>query len=165
LALKQKQSLPSEGLITALSIGGFLITLGIIFSLTPDLPQKIDYFFRSLTTVQFPFQANTGSGIMMMPAPANPAAHSLLYEAVMQFTIGIGILQVAILALRAYFHSPVSKTSETVGNMGFWFGTAYLVDVFLKAGTRQSWFEFWASLIVVVGISFLARAMVYLSKR
>ncbi len=30
----------SEGVITAVAFGGFLILVGLVFALTPDLPQK-----------------------------------------------------------------------------------------------------------------------------
>ncbi len=39
-----------EGLITALTIGGFLIILGATFGLTPEIPGKTIVFFSDITT-------------------------------------------------------------------------------------------------------------------
>ena len=83
----------------------------------------------------------------------------------MQFDIGIGVLQIIILALRLFYHSKTDKIAETVGNMIFWLGAAALVNTILQVGTLQSWFEYWGALIVIVGISFVARAAVYFVKR
>jgi len=44
----------SEGLITALAVGGFLVILGVVFGLTPGIPQKIILFFTDLTGAPYP---------------------------------------------------------------------------------------------------------------
>jgi hypothetical protein len=61
--------------------------------------------------------------------------------------------------------SPTGKTAETVGNLIFWLGAAVLVNSVLAVGTIDSWFQFWGAFIIVVGVSLVARAMVYLAKR
>ena len=152
-----------DGFITAVAFGGFLIILGLIFTLTPDLWQKITEFFNSITTTSFPF-GGPGSSISLV-APANPAAHKMLYTALLQFDAAFGILQVIILGLRIWAHSKTRRIAETLGNAVFWFGSAILVNVFLLAGTLSGWFEFWAALIVLVGISLIARAIVHFAKR
>ena len=111
-----------------------------------------------------PFPGNPNSNIVL-PAPANPAAHNALYNAVIQFDVGMGILQVLILGFRLNRHSRLGRIAETVGNMVFWFGAAVLVNTFLLTGTLSGWFQYWAALIVIVGVSTVARAMVYFTKR
>ena len=82
----------SEGLITALAIGGFFIILGLV-ALTPGIAQHTNTFISDQTTVTSYF----GSSTVNLPAPAHPAEHLGFYTAVMNFLLGIGILQIVIL--------------------------------------------------------------------
>jgi hypothetical protein len=152
-----------EGLIAALSIGGFLIILGILFGLTPVISQNTNKFFSDLTTVTFPF-GSPGSTVSLL-APAHPADHQGFYSALMTFFIGIGGLQIVILALRLVVHSRIRRIAQSVGDLIFWLGVAVMANVFLLAGTQSGWFQFWSSLIVLIGVSLIARFFVLLSKR
>jgi hypothetical protein len=152
-----------DGFITALAFGGFLIIVGLIFSLTPDLWQKITEFFNNLTKTSYPFGGPTST--ISFPAPANPAAHQALYTALLQFDAAFGVLQVIILGLRIQMHSRTRRIAETLGNAVFWFGAAVLVNIFLLTGTLSGWFEYWAALIVIVGVSLIARAIVHFAKK
>ena len=153
-----------EGLISAISVGAVFIIIGIVFITTPDLPAKIGTFFQDITSVSYPFPAGSSSTITF-PGPANPASHGVLYSALMQFDLAIGILQILILALRLGMHSPTGKTAETVGNLIFWLGAAVLVNMFLAAGTINGWFEYWGAFIVLIGVTLVAMAIVYFAKR
>ncbi len=166
LDLRRSDSLsrrpPGEGLITAIAVGGTIVILGIVFLLTPDLPDKIVSFFQDLTSRSYPLSA--GSTIVL-PGPGNPEGHAAFYTGLMQFTIGIGILQLIILPLRLYFHSRIGRIAETGGNLVFWFGAAFLVSTFLLAGTLSGWFEFWGALIVLIGVSIVVRVAVYFAAK
>lgn len=70
-----------DGLITALSIGGFFIILGLVFAVTPGISQQTNNFFSDLTTITFPF-GSPGSTVSLF-APAHPADHQSFYTAVM----------------------------------------------------------------------------------
>ncbi len=148
-----------EGLITALAVGGFLIILGIVFGLTPGIPQKTIDFFSDFTSKSFPFAAGT----VVLPVPAHPAAHMDFYGAVLNFMIGIAVLQVAILALRLWAHSRLGRIAETVGNLVFWAGGAIVANAYLLSGTLTGWFTFWASLIIIVGVSLIVRGIIHYS--
>ena len=154
---------PHEGLVTALSIGGFFIILGLVFALTPAISQQTNNFFSDLTTVTFPF-GSPGSTVSLL-APAHPADHQSFYSAVMNFLIGIGVLQIVILALRIAVHSRIRRVAQSVSDLIFWLGAAVIANVFLLAGTQNGWFQFWSLLIVIVGVSLIARFFVYLAKR
>ena len=149
-----------EGLITALAVGGFLIILGVVFGLTPGIPQKTVDFFSDFTGQSYPF----GDGTIVLPAPAHPAAHMDFYAAVLNFMIGIALLQVIILALRLWAHSRIGKIAETVGNLVFWAGAAAVANVFLLSGTLSGWFSFWSALVIIVGISLIVRGIIYFSR-
>jgi len=152
-----------EGLITAISIGGFFIILGAVFAFTPGITEKTSAFFSDLTTVTFPF-GSPGSTASLL-APAHPAEHQGFYTAVMTFLIGVGILQIAVLALRLAVHSRIRRVAQSVGDLIFWLGAATVANVFLLTGTHNGWFQFWASLIVIIGLSLIARFFVYFISR
>ncbi len=154
---------PHEGLITALAIGGTFIILGLVFALTPDIPHATNLFFSDLTTRTYPF-GSPGSTISIV-APAHPAQHTVFYDAVMNFLLGVGILQIVVLALRFYVKSPVRRIAETIGNLIFWLGAAVVANVFLLAGTLNGWFQFWSALIILIGVSLIARFFVHLAGR
>ena len=154
---------PHEGLVTALSIGGFFIILGLVFALTPAISQQTNKFFSDLTTVTFPY-GSPGSTVSLL-APAHPADHQGFYTSVMNFLIGIGVLQIVILVLRLVVHSRINRIAQSVGDLIFWLGAAVMANVFLLAGTQSGWFQFWSALIVLIGISLVARFFVYLAKR
>jgi predicted small integral membrane protein len=154
---------PHEGLITALAIGGFFIILGSVFAFTPDIVKNSNGFFSDLTTIAFPF-GNPGSTMSLL-APAHPAEHQGFYAAVMNFLVGVGILQIVILALRLVLRSPIRRIAQSVGDLIFWLGAAIVANAFLLLGTHNGWFQFWSSLIVIIGLSLIGRFFVYLAKR
>jgi hypothetical protein len=143
-------------------VGAVLIFIGAIYvaTLPTSLWDKMVTFFSSFNGVQVP---NTTISLV---APAVPSAHAVVYNAAFQFCIGIAILQVILLVLRLLWQSPIDKTSETVGNLVFWFGASYLVPTFLNSTTTlTTWFAFWAAFLMVMGISMMARAVVLFAKK
>jgi hypothetical protein len=152
-----------EGLITAIAFGGFLIIVGFLFVLTPNLWQDIVYFFNHITTRSVPVGGLNSN--IVLPAPSNPAVHANLYRALLKFDLAFGVLQILILFVRLIAKSKIRRIAETLGNAVFWLGAAFLVNSFLLTGTLSGWFQYWAALIVVVGISLVARSIVYLFKR
>jgi hypothetical protein len=149
-----------DGLLSVVAVGGVFILIGIVFVITPNLINDAGKFFGDFTTLNVP---NTS---IQLPAPAHPANHAELYGAVAQFTIGVGILQILMLALRLALRSPIGRTAETVGNLVFWFGSAYLVITFLNdATTVEMWFVFWAAILVVLGVSMIVRSLILLARR
>jgi len=151
-----------ERLFSALSAGAFFILLGIVYviNLPYSLWNEVFGFFGSFSLAQVP---TTG---IYLPAPINPAAHSVLYGAVFQFCMGLGILQIIFLVMRIMINSPINKTAETMGNLVYWFGAGYLVTTYLNNTTTTSkWFVFWAGILIILGLSFIARAFVLFAKR
>ena len=149
-----------EGLISAISLGAVFILIGAIYINTPDLWGKTVDFFNSFTSTQV---TNTG---ITLPAPQFPASHAVLYGAVFQFSLGITILEILLLALRLLLRSPIRKTAEAVGNLVFWLGASYLVTTYLNNTTTISqWFMFWAGVLMIAGLSLIARGFVLLARR
>jgi predicted phage tail protein len=77
--------------------------------------------------------------------------------------VGIGILQIAVLALRLIVRSPVRRISNSVGDLIFWFGAAFSVNVFLLAGTLKGFWQFWAALLMILGVSLIVRGIINLT--
>ena len=150
-----------ERIYSAISAGVFFILIGLIYviNLSSNLWNATLNFFNDFTFAQVP---STG---IYLPSPITPSSHAVLYGAIFQFCIGIGILQILMLALRFTFKSPIGKTAETMGNLVFWFGTAYLIATYLnRAATISTWFVFWAGILIMLGLSFVARSFVLLAE-
>jgi hypothetical protein len=145
-----------EGLITALSIGGIFIILGLIIVSTPGMLGKIDTFLSDISWSSYLFGIST----VMVPAPANPANHLILFTAALNFILAVAILQIIILPLRLFMHSPVRRIAETIGNLIFWVGAAFAANTLLLSGTVVGWFQFWSWLIVLIGVGLIARFFV-----
>lgn len=141
-----------EGLFTAISIGFVLLLVGALFVINPDLFGNILEFFRDFELVDVP---NTD---IMFPAPEFPQLHSSVYQAAGQFSIALGVFQVVILALRFVIPSSWGKRSETIGNFVYWVGASFLIQYFLLESTQ--WFTFWSTIIILVGVSIIARTAV-----
>ena len=151
-----------ERLFSALSFGSAIVIIGVVFVLAQpnNLWDSIMSFFNNLTFRSLPYN------IISLPAPANPGTHAVLYTAAFQFSIGIGVLQVVLLALRLILGSSIDKTAETLGNIVYWFGAAYVVTVFLSGSPNiTQYFMFWAGILVMAGLSLVARGLVLLTKR
>ena len=158
-----------ESVLNAISVGTVFVLLGVVYvlALPTSLWDRLVGFFGSFTTRPFP-----GTGFSM-PVPVNPSGHAVFYNAVFQFALGIGLLQILVLALRFMWRSPVSRIAETTGNLVFWLGASFIVATFLMAITPATsiatamsmWFAFWGALLLIVGFSLIARAAVILLKR
>ncbi len=151
-----------EGLITAVAVGGFFVVLGLVIVSTPGIVGQTNAFIHDFTVATYPLG---GTSQLWLPVPADPAMHLGVFTAVMEFMLGIGILQIIILGLRLAAHSPIKRIAETIGNLVFWLGGAYVASVFLLAGTTTGWFQFWASIIILIGAGLIARAIVYFVAR
>ncbi len=141
-----------EGLFTAISVGFFLLLVGTLFVITPNLFDKILDFFKGFDLVDVP---NTDITFL---APEFPNNQSLVYQAARQFSIALGVFQIVILALRFVIPSSWGKRSETVGTFVYWAGAAVLIQLFLIENTQ--WFIFWSTIIMIAGVSLIARAVV-----
>jgi hypothetical protein len=145
-----------EGLFSAISAGFFFILVGAIFVTTPNFFDKILAFFNDFKIVSVP---NTGN--LVLPAPGSPSTHSVLYSAVTQFSLILGLFQIFILALRFVADSPFSKKAETASNLVFWLGASYLISTLLnETTTMTTWFVFWAEVIMLIGVSLIIRAII-----
>ena len=148
-----------EGLLSAVSAGMFLLLIGVIILATPRLVENIVFYFGHFTLIPQKFVGLNFS----LPAPETPAdlRNLAVYRATMQFCVAWGVFQIVMLALRYWFGSPVGKKGEAISNIVFWLGTGYIIQTMLNTSalTSDRWFQFWAILIVVSGVSLVVRAL------
>ena len=154
---KEKPTQFGENIITAITVGFFFIVLGIIFVLTPNLFGDTVDFLQSFDLVDVP---NTN---IIFPAPRIPQNHLTVYQAIGQFSIALSALQIIVLVLRFFVSSSWSKRAENVGNFVFWIGAAFLIQTFLI--DTSEWFVFLSTILVVIGISMIVRAIVTAASR
>ena len=99
-----------------------------------------------------------------MPQPAHARAHLDLYNVMGLVSIAAVVFQVIMIVLRFVMTSSWPKRAETVGNLVYWIGVAFLVQLFLIDTTQ--WFVFWSTVIMVAGVSLIARGgVMVLSKK
>jgi hypothetical protein len=73
----------------------------------------------------------------------------------------LGLFQVLLLFIRFKTKSPIKKIAQTLGSLIYWLGTSYLVLRFLNSSTSiNNWWVFWAGILLVLGLSFVARGFV-----
>lgn len=155
--------LQDEKIIYAISAGVVLILFGVVFTLAQpaNLWDEVIDFFSSFTIAEVP-----GTSLIVLPSPITPSTHTILYRAVFQFCLGLGIFQVLLLFLRLKIKSSTKKIAETLASLIFWLGSSYLVIRFLNNSTSINlWFIFWAGILMILGLSFLARGFVLYATR
>jgi hypothetical protein len=150
-----------EGLFSAISAGFFLILIGMIFVITPNLFDKTITFFSNFD-VTTPV---SDTGIYLpAPDPLREATNSTVrdanlgvYTAVQRFSLVWGIFLIAILVARFVYNSPRRKRAENISDIVFSLGAFYFIQALL-IDTNQ-WFVFWSAIIVLAGVSLIVRAI------
>ena len=148
-----------DGLLSAISIGFFLILIGGLFVTTSGLATNVVNFLSHFKVVPIP---NTNANI---PSPDNLAAYLDVYTAARQFSLIWGVFLIAMLGARFILNSPLRRKAQNVGDIAFWLGATYAIQVFLVVPTQQltitvtDWVVFWAAIVMIIGISLIARAI------
>jgi len=151
-----------ENLISALYIGLIFVMLAVLYFINDrsNLWNSFNHFLNNFVLATVP---STG---LQLPAPENPAAYISLYNAAFQFCLGLGIIEIGVLVLRVWLCSPLPRKAETIENLVFWLGTSYIVVTYLVNVTIISeWFVFWAGVILIGGLSLVARSFVLIASR
>lgn len=154
---KKPMNLGGEGIFTAISVGFFFVLIGILLVTTPNLFGNFLDFVTSFKLIDVP-----NSGIVL-PGPASPENHIVLYQAAELLSFAIVAFQIIMLILRFLAQSSWGKKAETVGNLVFWLGSGLLIRSFLIENTQ--WFIFWSLLIIIIGISMIARAIFFAASK
>jgi hypothetical protein len=148
----------ADSLLGAITAGAFLVLVGMLFVTTPNLFGKIVDFVKDFGITEVP---NFGNINISLPAPIHPSAHAVVYQTAETFSIVWGIILIGILVLRYVFHASVRAKVDNSGGIVFWLGSGYLIGTMLNSTMNlQTWFVFWAEIIILIGVSLVVRAIV-----
>ena len=150
-------------MLSAVSVGFFFILIGALFIVTPGLSNKVVDFLSNFTTRQ------VGTTNTYVPVPKDFGAHLDVYVAARLFSLVWGVFLIAMLGARFILGSPLRRKAENLGDIVFWLGAVYLIQTYLVQPAQASaisasdyvtdWFEFWALIIALIGISLIARGI------
>lgn len=154
---KKPMKLGGEGIFTAISVGFFFVLIGVLLVTTPNLFGNFIDFVSSFNLVDVP---NTD---IVLPGPVSPSNYIVLYQAAELLSFALVAFQIIMLVLRFFNQSPWGKRAEVVGNLVFWLGAGFLIQSFLIETTK--WFIFWSLLIIIIGISMIARAIFFAASK
>jgi len=134
------------------SFGFFLLLIGVIWIITPNLSQRVIDFFKDfkLTEEIFPN--------VFLPAPAH--RHPLVYTALTRFCFAFGLFQIVILVFRFLFREPLDRIAGTFSGIVFWLGVGFISS--LLADGEIGWFGFLGWVIVFIGLSLVVRSLLVL---
>ena len=143
----------SEGTdwLSIVSIGFFLVLLGVIWIITPDCSSEVVTFFKS-------FHLENVTERIILPVPG--LDHSVVYTAAMQFCLAFGVFHIVILALRFVLRESMDRKTGTISGIVFWLGAGFFLNM-LAAGDI-GWFGFLAGLIICIGLLIIVSSLVKL---
>lgn len=139
-----------DGWIGLLSFGFFIMLFATFFVINPDYGGEVVEFFRKIELQEV-------APNFYLPVPSHS---KVIYDTVMWFSLIFGLFQFAILALRLFFRSHITKIAETVSNIVFWLGGSYMFG--LLSERAVAWVPFIGGIIVVIGVTIIVRSLVTL---
>jgi len=137
------------------SFGFFLILIGIMFLVIPNLFSHAEKFVTSFNTTEI----SPGSGIFL-PAPIDDN-HTEVYKAIMYFCLIFGMFQIIILILKFAIKTSIGSKAGTLGGIVFWLGAGVFASM-LVTGGNEKWFLFLAGLVVSIGLAIIVSSLVKL---
>jgi hypothetical protein len=149
--LSEKRKMDILGLA---NFGIFLIVIGIIFVTTPNLVDKVGEFIRD-------FQIQQVAPNVFLPVPGKN--HPEVFNAVYQFCLIFGILQIVVLAARFITKDPVRRTASTVMGIIFWLGAAYTMNLLITQNIR--WLTFAGYIIAFLGVAIVVESIIVITMK
>lgn len=138
-------------LLSGLSFGVFLVIVGAIFLITPNLIDEIEPFFRD-------FELEQVSENIYFPTPQHP--HPTLYNSVAVFCFAFGTYQILLLILKFALETEPTQKAETLTSIIFWL-TAGSIVLMLKNGSIK-WLTFIAGLVILAAIVIIIRSAAHI---
>jgi len=132
-----------------ISFGAFLIIIAVIYLRTPGLLSEAKAFVSDFRLVEL-FQ----NFWWFVPS----SNHPVLYIAAEQFCYTFGLVRILVLGLEFARGSSTHGKAETFSSIVFWLGAGYILSL-LSQGVL-TWLSFIAGLIILAGVSIVARALV-----
>lgn len=148
---RSERRLEKQDRLEFVSFGFFLVLVGTIYLITPNLYGEFVAFFKDFQLVEV-------APNMFFPSPASN--HPVVYGAVMKFCLVFGLFQVVLLGLRFVLRDTLSRKAETLSGIIFWLGASFLSN--MLSVENIDWFAFISGLIIFVGLSLVVRSLVVL---
>ena len=148
---KKKDQHDTLDLVT---FGFFLVLVGIMFLITPNL---LEYIYAFLRDIEF----KEAIPYLYLPAPQD--SHTILFAVLSRFTFYFAIAHLFILAARYFFRSSKDKTAGTVSGLVFWLGATWILNQYVEADI--AWFTLLGYFIALVGVSMIIRNVITLRVR
>ena len=150
--IRRERQREKRDILGLASFGFFLLLVGVIWVITPDLSQEVVDFFKYFKLEEEIFPN------VFLPAPEG--SHPVVYTALARFCFVFGLFQIVILVLRFLFRDSLDKMAGTFSGMVFWLGVGFASNM-LAAG-NIGWFVFLGWFIVVIGLSLVVRSLLVL---
>ena len=132
-----------------ISFGAFLIIVAVIYLTTPNIANEVKAFIRDFQLVEV-----FDDFSWFVPSTTHP----VLYAAAERFCYLFGVAQILILGLTFARGSSIHRKAETFSGVVFWLGAGYVLGL-LSQGVLL-WLSFIASLVILIGVSIVARSLV-----
>lgn len=137
-----------------LSFGAFLLIVGAIFLVTPNLIEETEAFFKD-------FKLEQVSGNFYFPTPQSP--HPTIYNSIAIFCFAFSSYQILLLILKFALKAELTEKAETFTSVIFWLATGFAVQM-LKVETIK-WLTFIATLIILAAIVIIIRSAAHIAFR
>ena len=134
--------------------GFFLVLVGVIFTVTPNLYERILDFIRDLKPEQIYPK-------VFLPVPSSD--HPVFYNAVFQFSLAFALFEVAVLTARLFLKEPMKRKVESFSGLLFWLGMAASSSALKDGGI--SWPAFIGCIITLIGVVIVVRSTALLYTR
>jgi len=135
-------------LVDLAGLGYFLVLIGALIILRPDLPSLIRDFIGDFQMQQ------VWGGNVYLPIPRSN--HPALYGIAFDFCLYMLAFQVLGLLFRFVLNEPIDKKASSVSGVVFWGGFAWIISQ-LSAGFI-GWLAFLGWFVVVAGTSIVVQS-------
>jgi hypothetical protein len=143
-----------RNLMGLVNFGLFLVTVGIVFVITPGLYNSLVQFVRDFRI------AEISPGIFF-PQPIHN--HAEVYGAFYIFCLLFGGLHIITLAGRFAFKDDLRRKTSTLASMIFWLGSAYITSMLIALSI--AWPAFVGYIIAVGGVCIVLESLILLAVR
>lgn len=143
---RQEEEMDKLGII---SLGFFLVLLGLVWILTPDIGEHLRAFLS-----QENWHMSEVDHKIFFPEP--DTHYPVLYNAASYFCLAFGAFQIVILVARIMLHT-LEKIGGTLSGAIFWMGMGFFLGMI--ASNTLSWFGLFAGFLMLVGASIITKSI------
>ncbi|MCX8182758.1 MAG: hypothetical protein N3D12_06540 [Candidatus Methanomethyliaceae archaeon] len=144
---KREEETDKLGII---SLGFFLILIGLVWMLTPDIMETLRAFFSPNN-----WRISEVGQNVFFPEPKGH--YPVLYNAASYFCFAFGAFQIAILGIRIALHNSLERIGGTLSGAVFWVGMGFFFG--MLASNALGWFGLFAGFVMLIGASIITQSI------